>query len=588
MLNYHWLMNSKQLQKQFKSNYENLYSSSDVVTSWYFWFSRFPTWLGHYTNRINIKSKIWLKSFVGLKKIQKWTIKFNDLDIFNLNKKIFEKESFDFINKDSAKVIDFIENLLLEKKLNFWLEINVLSEVSRGHGLWFSWTIFANLITSIFLIWALLSKELINDYNKFQSSDIFKEIELLTRKLEFISKNGNTWTWSLTTMTNLISPTIYFCEKDNNKNTLNDLENINYYFSNFPNKFDDISDIWDLPLDYAIIYTWVLGNTNRISQLKKTDKNIYKIYEDFFHNELSNVLDWTHHIENILKEKTFYDDIDDIWSLLSVETTYLLKQIFMFWDANQAIDNLIKNINKLNAISHIAEWSWQFLEDFKYTFQKNISNSNEILWIMPIYSGKRWWDFLITMKHGISRDTFKKTLIDLSVNYNNLASQYLSREDWTTSDWIRLEQFVSWWEFSEHVNKDKVVYLNNQWEKYMDDYGDIIKKEKTWFLLDSISWKIFLNWVKLTSKDIKSQSTTIELFDLLLQNLWEDTHNNQLSASTYASQQNQMLWKIVMPFVKLVEREYWEKLPLICKWSLRQFYVRLEQSNIRIWIIKKI
>jgi ribosomal protein L16 Arg81 hydroxylase len=39
---------------------------------------------------------------------------------------------------------------------------------------------------------------------------------------------------------------------------------------------------------------------------------------------------------------------------------------------------------------------------------------------------------------------------------------------------------------------------------------------------------------------------------------------------------------------ELVEREYWEKLPLICKWSLRQFYVRLEQSNIRIWIIKNI
>ncbi len=579
-------MNSKQLQLQFYENYNQLFANSDVVTSGHFWFGRFPTGLWHYTNRINLKSKIDLKAFVWIKKINNWKIIFNDLDIFDLDDNVFKKQNFSNINKYSKEIVEFLQKFLQQKNIKFGIEINILSEVARWHWLWFSWTIFANLATGIFILGGLLDTKLINDYDIFQKTDIFKEIQNIAKQMEFIAKKWNTGTWVLTAMTNLTSPTIYLCEKD--KHSLEHIENIAYYFSNFPKKFNDIKNIDELPLDYAIVYTWILANTHRIAQLKQTDQNMYKVYEDFFHKEISPELKWTHHITNILNKKNFYNNIDDIGSLLSIETTYLFKQIFMFGDTNQNIDNFIENINKLNAISHIAEGSSQFLEDFKAIFQTHMTIDEENIWIMPIYSGKRGGDFLIVMQPWISRETFEKTINKLRTSYENIAMPYISREDGNSTDWIKLEQFISWWKFSEHVDKNQVVYFNNQWDKYMDDYGDIIQKEQSWFLLDSIWGKIYLDGVKLTSKDIKSQSTTIELFELLLSNLWEEIYNNQLSPSTYAGQQNQMLWKIIMPFKKLVEKRYNEKLPLICKWSLRNFYIKLENTDIKIWIIKKI
>jgi hypothetical protein len=49
-----------------------------------------------------------------------------------------------------------------------------------------------------------------------------------------------------------------------------------------------------------------------------------------------------------------------------------------------------------------------------------------------------------------------------------------------------------------------------------------------------------------------------------------------------------MLGKIILPLIKLCEEKFGKKLPLICKWSLREFYVKLEKTPIKIGIVKKI
>jgi hypothetical protein len=46
--------------------------------------------------------------------------------------------------------------------------------------------------------------------------------------------------------------------------------------------------------------------------------------------------------------------------------------------------------------------------------------------------------------------------------------------------------------------------------------------------LDAVKGKIYFNGEALTSKDIKSQSTTIEIFDLILQAPDFTIKNNQL------------------------------------------------------------
>ncbi len=364
-------MNSKQLQKQFKSNYKDLYSSSDAVTSWYFWFSRFPVWLGHSSNRINIKSKIPLKAYIWLKKTKSMKVIFNDLAIFDIDNNKFSYKQFSSVNKQSKKIINFMETLLIEKKINFWLEVNILSEVARGHGLWFSWTVFVTLITAFFVIWWLLDKKLLKDYSSFKQSEEFKEILLLARKLEFISKQWNTGSAPISTISDLKSPTIYITEDSDDRIWIDELDNQDFYFSNFSEKFWYEWDLWEISFDYAILYTWSLWSTSRIKKLKQSDKNYFKVYESFFHNELEKELKGKHYISKIFDKESFYDWLNEVGANLTIETSYIFKQIMQFWDTNQNVDLLINNINKLSSISEIVEWSWEFIEDFKYFFKKN-------------------------------------------------------------------------------------------------------------------------------------------------------------------------------------------------------------------------
>jgi hypothetical protein len=49
-----------------------------------------------------------------------------------------------------------------------------------------------------------------------------------------------------------------------------------------------------------------------------------------------------------------------------------------------------------------------------------------------------------------------------------------------------------------------------------------------------------------------------------------------------------MLGKIVLPLIELLEKKTGKKLPLICKWSIYDFYMKLNKCDIDIAVIDKI
>ena len=116
----------------------------------------------------------------------------------------------------------------------------------------------------------------------------------------------------------------------------------------------------------------------------------------------------------------------------------------------------------------------------------------------------------------------------------------------------------------------------------------MIQSEKEGLLLDTINGKIFLNGRKLTSKDLRSQVATINILETCMQYLGNDVHNRKLEISGYSKNKNEMIGKIVIPLIELVYKETGEKLPLVCKGSIHDFFVKLNPPNIKISTIKKI
>lgn len=93
---------------------------------------------------------------------------------------------------------------------------------------------------------------------------------------------------------------------------------------------------------------------------------------------------------------------------------------------------------------------------------------------------------------------------------------------------------------------------------------EVMKLTTNGFLLDGVSKKIYYDGKKLTSKDIVSQSTTVDVLLMLFDNVDKDISNESLERSSYSRNKNEMLSKVVLPFKKFVKSKTQKILPLEC------------------------
>ena len=135
--------------------------------------------------------------------------------------------------------------------------------------------------------------------------------------------------------------------------------------------------------------------------------------------------------------------------------------------------------------------------------------------------------------------------------------------------------------------KDLYIMLDYDNEQRFVSYTDINPKEQRWIFFDWVKNKIYVNWKVLTSKDIKSATTTIELFYYLLKSENHVVKNDELWPSSFSWQQNQMESKIINPFIKCIKKTLGKEMNIECSGSLREFYITLWNTDIPIHLIKK-
>jgi hypothetical protein len=76
---------------------------------------------------------------------------------------------------------------------------------------------------------------------------------------------------------------------------------------------------------------------------------------------------------------------------------------------------------------------------------------------------------------------------------------------------------------------------------------------------------MYIHGRKLTSDDLHSQTATVDILKILIENISKDVSNKEFTVSSYSKNKNDMLGKIVIPLIELIEKETGKKLPLICK-----------------------
>lgn len=583
-------MNSTELQKRFPEIYRDFFSKNDLVVSGCFSFPWWSRSAGTMTDQLILKSRIPLKCYVWVKKRKDSNILFQDFLSYSPSKNSFSSSSLPMITKNWERIIPLLQELL--DNTSEWYDITVLSEIEKGHSFWFSGTFAAILSTVFHILSSNLTQETLRDYVAFCISSVFEKIFLLAWQIEFVLKDGNTIGQTImTTLHNNADPSFYCSENFNPETTtLSDIKNIKYWYSSLEEKFQWSLITKEIPLDYYILFSWISANTKHIEQFKEFDKKSINHLKDFMLDEIfskdMNELDIRP--KKILETITPYSQMSDSLSVLNMMTISLFKKLFASWYNSGAAEEFIEHINRLRQFSSILEKQSSFADDFMSFFQKNRASLDEVIWIIPGYSGKLGGWYVVVTKPSISQSTFRKTIEDMQNQYPFIEIEYSSYIDGESNSGIIIEQYLSESKFSPYVWKNNVIYKNNFGELQMGEYRTLLEQASTWLLIDAIDRKIYYNGEKLTSKDIPSQSTTVDVLDILVENIGKDISNDQFPASSYIKNKNEMLGKIIIPLIRFVEEKTNTEFPLICKWSIGDFCLKLNSTDLRIWVIRKL
>lgn len=581
-------MNTESLQKQFKDVYEQFFAKNDLVVSanhslpWTlgFWWDK---------DKMHIKQKVWLKTFVGITIVNEPIVKFENVRIFEVGLGKFDSIAFMDINKQyrdiEKKVLEVLNKMWYEK----WMVINILSESPRWYGLWFSWLVGTLLATVVFLLTKRISSKDIDAYDDFVASDVFQDIFSLAWEIDYISKYHNSAGHNCyAAMMNTSLPTVTFCEEYDMKDQFSGRRTNNYKIKDFLGVTNELEE---LNLDYGVIFSWIknkVENNNKIFMNSEKEFDILQehIVEIFKKNSLKKLDKFS--FKNVFKEG-FLKMVWDAFFVYNFKLLKAFKDLLERWFDDAIVHDFIQTIKENNILWSLFETDNRIFSSMFRRFDYFKKFDDEILGIFPISTTKIGGSFVFVMKPHKSRNTIMKTIEKLQeIWYTNLRLEYASWLDGTSSDGVRIDQWIDAGIFSKYVQKDQVYYKDSMWESFIGDYNDVLTKNKEGLLLDMIHNKIYLNWRKLSSKDLLSQTTTIEILYRLMENIGQDIRNKEFEISSYSKNKNEMLGKIVIPLIGLIEKETGERIPLICKGSIYDFYMKLNPSILKIAVIKKI
>ena len=581
----------KNLQEEYVDVYKEFFASNDLVLSGCFSMRRWPSSFWHNSSKLRISIKLPIKCFVWIKLVNTQNIEFEKILYYDSTDNKFCKSEFNKIYTEDKKLKNLVQEFIKDNWFTWGMKVSILSEVSRWHGVWFSATFAAVFSTCLHVLLQKLDIEILNDNAKFIKSDLLKEVHLLAWKIDYISRYGNSiWDSVMCTLNATRFPMIYFCDKFSGDIGLEKLKNIRYFNYNFKDFINVDTDNLDIPFDYWMIYAGMPSDTIKVEEYKKLDIKRLNEYEEYLKDWLlkDEKMFETISFYKFTKKDSIYDSFNENITILDIMTLKLFKQIFESWFDRFLINRFIDHMTQYYYAMCLIEDKCNFVEYFKWIFDEMKQNNSERIWLLPVNSWKLGWGYLFAMKQWISRNTLIQTVEKVRQYYPNVGIEYASYEDWLWRDGVLLEQYISKNVFSKYVWDDKLFVKNNNWWFYFWSYNDILEKEQEWLLLDTINQKIYLNWEKVTSKDLHSQSSTIELLELLVKYPWKEIPNEKFSISCYSKNKNSMSGKIITPLQKLLKNEVWKTLSLICKWSIYKYFVKLDKTDIKITIIKSI
>ena len=560
---------------------DELFSTCEFVISWHLWFNWFPEGVSFASEHVSIKQKLKAKCYLWIRKVESLWIKFDDIKMYD--GKYMKNYDTDKFNNEYLNAIEFLEEKLNLSESKYWFEVSILSECEKWEWTWFSGTVMALLVSWLYYLDWKLSLDLLKNYKKFQDSSMFQEIKTLAHQCTWIAKNPSVWPSFLTALVQGSHPYVYICDSKNESHYA-DIPNLEEYHKDLSSVFGiEQFQMNTIPLRWALVYTWQKVDVWFASRQREFVKYLNLEYQKRYEQqEFGKIENW---LKSWFEKLNYFDMKVQNLNNMSIRMLSIMENIYKKWAQNVFVHKLIRTMNMINWLYNDIEQDFDITKDFESVCIKN-GISIETFWFSPIFTNKYGWNYLVLFEDDSDLDILEKIVEDMKYIYPDIRIRETYDFENPAKDGIVVEQDITnniW----KEIWKDLYILFDNDNGQKFVSYTDINPKDRKWIFFDGVKNKIYVNWKVLTSKDIKSATTTIELFYYLLKSEDHEVKNNELWPSSFSGQQNQMESKIINPFVKYIQKTFWKEFNIECSGSLREFYITLWKTDIPIQLVKK-
>ena len=585
-------MNSSLLQSQHQKTYEQFFQQHEFIFSLPFVTNRSWDIAWNFAG-IPIRQKIPLRIYFWLSyttnKWSLWSIKYYDSSL-----ELFIEEDIWVHHQDIEKYF----NIIITYFTNNNFKISILSECSRSVGLWFISLITTWLTSAIMYVNNKIDIQdfMGHDHNTIntllKNNEHIQSLFLTIAKCESESQIEARLTPKITGFFSGSWPIVAF--RENNKEPLPETRwSTNIYWYRLHELDDSINGKSNNPFDFVILYTGSPFQNERIHDDHITKMSFYKakdIVLKLLDQDCSQIIkDNQPRFYKQLLQST-QEDIESLygkitWSIsIEMLENYIriLSDHHSEWDCN----NFFNTINKFKYANFLTRnCSSNFL-----TLIEQISSflysKNKIYAVFPIDSIHSWWCIWIISHHESMRKMVEEIRNSCYKQwFDNISTLYSNYIDGYEQDGFRIDQDIHQWiesVFSAQsnykiINRDNSVYLRNYQYAITEPYNEII--------IDLIKNKIHILGHQCTSLELFSQYSTVELLSAYLLNWKKSINSKALSPSSYTKNKNDLLSKVIKPFIKLVKEKLGKNISIECVGWNSFFQIEFDLDNIKCWIL---
>lgn len=591
-------MSSVSLQKRFYSTYKYFFNTHNLIFSGH----SILTWwadISHGISVLRLKQKLPMKTFIWVNYTTSSRVTFRTIFVYSIGEGSFEEVPFGkFFPERMEHISAFLEDFLKLHGYSSGIEISFLTETPPGQGFAFSSVMSVLLTILVHTIALKLDPDTLIWGELHNAHPLFEELYHFSLELSNIISHGKSIGGGgnyAVMVSDTALPVVYIYQKDH-PDYRSGIQEENNLPTHAPSPveatlykdtllhflwIDRASSDWALPLDYGIISTgrdYRFGDTesmrDRVNERAQWDAS-------FIQDTITKLHIWEDEKKSL--SKLFHiKKIEVLHSVIDAMNLRILEGFHILLDSSNRDNNdtyFIDTIRKTWLMSFAFQKINKFFLAFKYHFYRLAQFEDEDIGIIPFNTGKIWGSLLFVMKAGKSRKTLQKTMDTLKGEGHSITFPYLSWRDGYASRWVCLEQYIGRKIYSKYTQSGDVSYTDSLGKSYVADYESILSTEKESLLLDAIGGRIYIRGVKLTSKDIHSQNTTIDVLRILIKNIGQEVSNSRLPISTYSQNKNEITTKIITPLKSLIEKHFGEDIALSCTWGITEYYLRLT-SNI--------